>query len=140
VLTPFNHFSAITRAIIVAAVLWLPVCPAGAQQQRTSNLVSGSASAMGTGATTIIAAPSGPRRLYISSVACGRTDAGTSAISVTFNDDVSTVMVLMNTGGGTSTNMVFPFPLTVPAATAFKFTASGSVSAVFCSAAGFTGD
>jgi hypothetical protein len=75
------------RAAIVAAVLWLAVCPAGAQQQQTSNLVSGSASAMGTGATTIIAAPSGPRRLYISSVACVRNDADTSVIYVRFNDE-----------------------------------------------------
>jgi hypothetical protein len=69
----------------------------------------------------------------------GRNDAGASAIFVTFNDNASTVMVLPNSGGG-GNNMMFPSPLMVPAATAFKFTASNSTSTVYCNAQGFTGN
>ena len=103
-------------------------------------MVSGSASAAGTGQTTLIAAPTTSRRIYVKSVECGRSDAGITASYVTFNDDGATVMVLPNTGGGGGSNMTFPSPLTVPTATAFKFTSSARISTVYCSAQGFTGD
>jgi hypothetical protein len=45
-----------------------------------------------TAKTTIIEAPTGTRRIYVRSLACGRTDTGTTAISVTFNDDATTVI------------------------------------------------
>jgi hypothetical protein len=131
------------RAIIIAACLFglAPApTPADAQQQQISDLVSGSGSATGTSATTIIAAPSGTRRLYISSVECARSDAGTSAIYVTLNDDAGTIVVLPNSGGGGANNLTFPSPLTVAAATALKFTASTNTSTVYCSAAGFSGN
>jgi hypothetical protein len=128
-----------TRWIIPLFAFLLCVTPAFAQS-RDDNLVSGSASATTTAATTIIAAPTATRLIYITGVQCGRTDVGTTASSVTFNDDASTVMVLPNSGNGGANNMVFPRPLMVPAATAFKFTSSGSISTVYCNAQGFTGN
>jgi hypothetical protein len=133
-------WTALLVLVGLAAMLAFVVTPAHAQQPPTSNLVSGNGSATGTGATTIIAAPSATRRIYVRSVACGRNDAGTTAIFVTFNDTSSTVMVLPNSGGGGANNMAFASPLTVPAATAFTFTASTGISTVYCNAQGFTGN
>jgi hypothetical protein len=118
----------------------LALTPPARAQSRLDNLVSGSGSASGTGATTIIAAPTVTRRIYVTAVQCGRNDAGTSAIYVTFNDTSSTIMVLPNSGGGGGNNMVFASPLTVPAATAFTFAPSGSTSTVYCNAQGFSGN
>lgn len=124
---------------IAAALTWLAIAGAAfAQQPRMGNLVSGSGNATTTAQTTIIAAPTTTRRLYISSVECGRTDAGTTAISVSFNDDATTVMVVPNSGGGGGNNMSFPSPLTVASATAFKFTASSGVTTLYCNAQGYT--
>lgn len=103
-------------------------------------LVSGAGSATDTSATTIIAALTAPRRIYVTAAQCGRTDAGTTAVRVTFNDDASTVMVLPNSGGGGFVTAQFPSPLTVAASSGFKFTASGSISTIYCNAQGFTGN
>ena len=109
-------------------------------QQRAYNLIEGSGSATGTGATTIIAAVTpASLRMYIESVQCGRNDGGTSAIFVTFNDLNSTIMVVPNNGGGGGNNMVFGDPLIVAANTAFTFTASSGVSTLYCNAQGHTG-
>jgi hypothetical protein len=111
-------------AIVIAGLAMLGVFIATAHAQaRLDNLVSGSASATGTSQTTIIAAPSGTRVNYITAAQCGRSDAGTTAIYVTLNDNALTVIVLPNSGGGN--NIVFTSPLTVPAATALTFAASG---------------
>jgi hypothetical protein len=116
-----------TVALVIAGLAALLAFIATAHaQSRLDNLISGSASATGTSQTTIIAAPSGTRVNYITAVQCGRTDTGTSAIFVTFNDDASTVMVLPNSGGGGGSNMTFPNPLMV--AGAFKFTAMRKAS------------
>jgi hypothetical protein len=104
-------------ALFVVLAVALSSCgmtPALAQPV-TENLVSGSGSATGTSATQIIAAPSGTRRIYVTSVQCGRTDAGTSAIYVTLNDDGATVLVIPNAGNGGDSNMMFGSPLTVAA-------------------------
>jgi hypothetical protein len=131
-------------AVVLAGLIvlgWVALSlPARAQQPPISNLVSGSGSATGTGATTIITAPSNTRRIYVTSVQCGRTDAGTAAIRVTLNDNASTPIVLQNAGGGGGNNPVFASPLTVPAGTALTFTSSASTSTVYCNAQGFTGN
>jgi hypothetical protein len=127
---------------LIAALAFLSSCgmmPAHAQA-RLDNLVSGSASATGTGATQIIAAPTTTRRIYVTSVQCGRNDAGTSAIFATLNDNASTVVVVPNSGGGGGSNMTFPSPLTVPAATALTFQASSGVTTLYCNAQGYTGN
>jgi hypothetical protein len=130
----------VVLAGLVALAMITLTPPVRAQQPPTSNLVSGAANATGTSQTTIIAAPTATRRIYVTGAQCGRNDAGTSAIFVTFNDNASTIMVLPNSGGGGGNNMVFASPLTVPAATAFTFTASAGTSTVYCNAQGFTGN
>ena len=109
---------------------------AGSQYGNQANWVSGTGNATGTSATTIIAAPSA-NKLYITSAQCFRTDAGTTADYVTFNDTASTPMGLANSGGGGGNNMVFSTPLVVATTTAFKFTANVGVSTILCNAQGY---
>ncbi len=103
------------------------------------NMVRGSASATGTGATTIIAAQGASVKTYITDVECGRSDAGTAAIIVTFSDSASTILVLPNSGGGGGNNKTFNVPLVTAANTAFTFTAGTGTTTVYCSAQGFSG-
>jgi hypothetical protein len=129
------------KRIALALFYLAAFCSAAlAQQPITSNLVSGSASATGTSATTIIAAPTTTRLIYVTAVQCGRNDTGTTASYVTFNDNAATIMVLPNSGGGGANTMTLSHPLVVPAATAFKFTSSASISTVYCNARGFSGN
>lgn len=99
----------------------------------------GSASATTTGATEIIAAQGSGVKIYVSSMQCGRDDAGTSPITVTFNDTVSTVLVIPNAGNGDGSNPVFPVPLQVAANTHLTFTASSGVTTLYCNAQGYSG-
>jgi hypothetical protein len=115
-------------ALAGLVLLMLFVLPAHAQS-RDDNLVSGSGSATGTGATTIISAPTATRRIYVTGVACGRTDWHCL-------DD----LVVPNTGGGGGNNVTFRSPLIVPDATALTFTASSGVTTLHCNAQGFTGN
>lgn len=101
--------------------------------------VSGTASATTTGATTLIAAGAAGIKNYITSVQCGRDDAGTTAIRVTFSDTGTSILVLPNNGGGGGNNATFPVPLVTAAATAFTFTASTATTTVRCSAQGYQG-
>ena len=103
------------------------------------NMVRGAASATGTGATTVIASAGGSLKNYITDVECGRTDAGSTAAYVTFNDSASTILVLPNGGGGGGNNKTFNVPIVTAAATAFTFTSSASITTVYCNAQGFKG-
>jgi hypothetical protein len=128
------------RAFLLMVALAL-AGPAQAQLAPERNYVSGSGSGTDTNPHNIIAAPSiAGYRYYITGVQCGRTDAGTAASRVTFNDDGATVVVLPNAGNGGGSNVVFPVPLTVPRTTAFTMTSSASISTVYCSAQGYTGN
>jgi hypothetical protein len=102
-------------------------------------MVRGAASTTGTGATTLIAAGGASIKTYITDIECGRTDAGTSAITVTFNDSASTVLVLPNSGGGGGNVKAFNVPLVTAANTAFTFTAGTGVTTLYCAAQGFSG-
>lgn len=99
--------------------------------------VSGSATSTNTSAHTIIAAGSGSLKNYITGVQCGRSDAGTAAIVITFSDAAATVLVLPNNGGGGGNNATFPIPIATAAATAFTFTSGTSTTTVYCSAQGY---
>lgn len=127
----------------LASILFLPClvlsCLGGAEaQQPQGNFVSGSGNATSTGATTIIASPGSNLRLYVTGVQCGRTDAGTSAIFVTLNDDKSTILVLPNSGGGGGNSMALgDGRITVARGTALTFTASSGVTTVYCAAQGY---
>jgi hypothetical protein len=130
-----------TVALVLAGIAMLIAFVATAHAQaRLDNLVSGSASATTTSAAQIIAAPAATRRIYVAAVQCGRSDTGSSAISVALNDNATTTLVLPNSGGGGGSNATFSVPLTVPAATALTFAASGNTSTIYCNAQGFTGN
>lgn len=103
------------------------------------SMIRGSASATGTGATALLAAAGASVKNYVSDVECGRSDAGTAAIIVTFSDAAATIMVLPNSGGGGGNNKTFNVPLVTAANTAFTFTSGTGTTTVYCSAQGFTG-
>lgn len=103
------------------------------------NYTHGSASVSTTVATTIIASAGSGLKNYITSVQCGRTDAGTTATYVTFNDSASTTMIIPNNGGGGGNNMSFPTPIATAAATAFQVTPNASISTIYCNAQGYKG-
>ena len=98
--------------------------------------VSGTGSATNTAATTIIAAPS-EGCINVASLQLGRTDAGTTPITVTLNDSAGTVLVLDNAGNGKSIPFVFDVPLVLAAKTALTMAASTGVSTLYGSAQGF---
>jgi hypothetical protein len=107
-------------------------------QQPQGNFVFGSGNATNTAATTIIASPGASLRIYVTGVQCGRTDAGTTAIFVTLNDDKSTILVLPNSGGGGGNNIAFgDGRITVARGTALTLTASSGVSTLYCNAQGY---
>jgi hypothetical protein len=108
----------------------------GTQYGNQANWVSGSASATSTTQTTVIAAP-GSNKLYITGLQIGRTDAGTTAISVLLNDTASTEVIVPNSGGGGGNNMVFNPPLVLAATSALKFTASAGVTTIYVNAQGY---
>lgn len=99
-------------------------------------MVRGTATSTDTSAHTIIASAGGSLKNYITAVQCGRTDAGSSALTITFNDSASTVVILP---AGGATNITFPTPLATAAATAFQFTFGTGVTTGYCSAQGYTG-
>lgn len=100
--------------------------------------VRGKASGTDTSAHTIIAAGAGSLKNYITGVQCGRTDAGTSPIVVTFSDDQSTPMVIPDAGNGGGNNFNFnASPIVTAAATAFTFTSGTGVTTLYCSAQGY---
>jgi hypothetical protein len=104
-----------------------------------ATLVSGSGSGTNTSAHTIIGAQGANIKMYISSVQCFRTDAGTTADFVTLNDNAATVIGIPNGGGGGGNNIVFQIPIIVAANTAFTFTANAGVSTIYCDAQGYQG-
>jgi hypothetical protein len=66
-----------------------PPPPPLANTKIVENLVGGAASSSSNtpdGAEMMV---TGTRRIYVTAAQCGRTDAGTSAVYVTFNDNAS---------------------------------------------------
>lgn len=104
------------------------------------NMARGAAALSGTSATTILAASgSASLKEYITDLTCTRNDAGTTAVSVTFNDSASTVVDLPNNGGGGGYAHTYNVPLVVAANTALTGTAGGLITTIHCSATGFYG-
>ena len=103
------------------------------------NYIRGTATSTSTGAVSVIASAGSGLKNYITGVQLGRSDAGTTAITVTFNDSASTVVVLPGLTGGSTLSIVFPVPLATAAATAFTFTCSSGVTTAYCSAQGYIG-
>jgi hypothetical protein len=106
------------------------------------NWTSGTATGTDTSAHTIIASAGGSLKNYVRSAQCFRSDTGTSAIVLTFNDSASTVMVLPAAGtnfAGSGGIASFEPPISTAAATAFTFTSGTSTTTVYCNAQGFKG-
>lgn len=99
--------------------------------------VRGHATATDNAAHTIIAAGAGSLKNYITDIQCSRNDAGTSPITLTFSDDVSSTMLLANAGNGGVNNFHTSSPIATAAATAFTFTASTGTTTVACNAQGY---
>lgn len=107
------------------------------------NMVRGSATLLATANATLLPAPTGGLKNYVTDLSCMRSDSGTSAIIVSTNDVTSTpsasTFVLPNTGGGGGFMKPFQVPLVVAANTAFLVASLTSTTGVQCSAEGFTG-
>lgn len=107
------------------------------------NMVRGTATATGTGATTIIAAQGAAVKIYVTALQCYRDDAGTTAIHVTLSDvegtGSGTQIILPNSGGGGGSNIQFATPLVVAVNSPLTFTSSNSTTTVYCNAQGFVG-
>ncbi len=96
-------------------------------------------SSTGTGTFTIMAA-SGSASLheYMTSMQCGRSDAGTAAITVAISDGTKTrTFVIPNNGGGGGNNMVFPAPIQFALNTAVTAAFSSGVTTGYCNAQGY---
>jgi hypothetical protein len=124
------------------ALVFCALVGCAAHAQTVQPWVSGTATSTNTAAHTLIAAPGAPgapdnTAIEITGIQCGRDDAGTTAIHVTFNDTNATVLVLPNNGGGGGNNAVFITPISPGVSTAFTFTSSNSTTTVTCNAQGF---
>lgn len=101
-----------------------------------ANYVSGTGNTTSTGATTIIAAPGASIKLYITSVQCFRTDAGTSLDYAVLDDAASTPIPIP---AGTGAAVQFATPLVVTANTALTFAPHAGATTEFCDAQGYKG-
>ena len=94
-------------------------------------------------ATTFTGASNSTLKTYITAIQCGRSDAGTTPITVAINDAAGTpvlltTLVLPNSGGGGGNNVSFPSPLVASATNpGITFTASSAVATLYCSAQGY---
>jgi hypothetical protein len=102
-------------------------------------MVRGSASTSSTLSVGLIGPQGSGVKAYITDIQCGRSDAGTSALIVTFNDNANSVMILPNNGGGSGNNFTPKIPLVTAANATFTMASSLSVGTLFCNAQGFTG-
>lgn len=107
-------------------------------QIRYAGIWQGTCTATTTAACTFTNSSAVGFKTYISSLQCGRTDTGTTPITVTLNDNSASVYVLPNSGGGVLVSVKFdPALVMANLATAATFTASSSISSVICNAQGY---
>jgi hypothetical protein len=102
-------------------------------------MVRGAASSTVNTAVTLLAGQGVGLKTYITGLECYRSDAGTAAVTVTFNDSAPTVIVLPNSGGGGGSNIPFNVPLVTAANTALTFTVSVATTTVYCNMQGYSG-
>jgi len=103
------------------------------------NMVRGMASTALTTALQLLPPSGSGLKTYIPDVQCGRTDAGTTAITVIFNDTATSVLILPNNGGGGGNNQHFSVPLVTAANATFTFAPSVAIATVVCNAQGYKG-
>ncbi len=127
--------TAVTNGQAVAMQMTQTGRPVIAPYARHDQMVRGTVTATGTGASTILAAGAANIKTYVTGVQIGRTDSATGALTVTFNDSASTVVIVPGSGG--ATNIVFTTPLVTAAATAFTGTSGTGVTTLYLSAQGY---
>lgn len=102
------------------------------------NMLRGTASTTGTGATTLIAAQTG-LHIYVTGVQCKNT-SGSVSTYVTLNDTETTgsgtILIVPSLGGD---NETFVTPLMVATSSALTFTAAGAATTIYCNAQGYSG-
>ena len=105
----------------------------------TPNLVDGGGSKTDTSALTILAASgSASLKEYLTGLQCGRSDTGTTPITVAISDGTKTrTFVLPNSGSGGGNNSQFTTPISFAANTAVTATFSSGVTTAYCNAEGF---
>lgn len=96
--------------------------------------VRGKATSTDTSPHDIIASAGGSLKNYITGVQCYNTSA--TSVVITFNDSITTPLLLPSTGGNNATYLV---PLVTAAATAFQFTSPSGLTTIGCAAQGFIG-
>ena len=101
--------------------------------------VQANGSSTTTGAITVMAASgSASVKEYMTDLHCGRSDAGTTAITLAISDATTTVTeVLPNAGGGAQANFRFSVPLAWVANHAVTVTPSAGVTTLYCDAEGY---
>lgn len=97
----------------------------------------GAVSASVTTVVSIIASVASGKN-YITGIQCARTDAGTTAIVLTWSSSTIPPMVLPNNGGGGGNNFQFLTPVTT-GALGLSYTSSAGVAQIVCGAQGYTG-
>lgn len=105
----------------------------------TPNLADGGGSSTGTGTFTVLAASgSASLKEYMTSLQCGRSDAGTTAITVAISDGTKTrTFVVPDNGGGGGNNGHFVTPIVFAANTAVTAAFSAGVTTGYCNAEGY---
>lgn len=105
----------------------------------TPNLVDGGGSATTTGAITVLAASgSASLKEYLVSLQCGRSDAGTTPVTVAVTEGTKTrTFVIPNNGGGGGNNIQLTTPIVFAANTAVTAAFSTGVTTGYCNAEGF---
>lgn len=102
-----------------------------------NSYVYGNASVTNTTSTSLIAAPAGPLRNYISDICISNTGATTVMVTLQNGSGGPTIWNTIAVAGGVS-NISLQVPIRTSAATALFFAADGSSTTVFVSVSGFT--
>jgi hypothetical protein len=92
-----------------------------------------------TAAITVLSASgSASYKEYLTDLHCGRSDAGTTAITIAISDGTTTITeVLPDAGGGGQANFRWSSPRVFAANTAVTVTPSAGVSTLYCDASGY---
>lgn len=113
-------------------VVAIPYAPANLRN-------SGSGSSTTTAAITVLAASGNASfKEYLTDLHCGRSDAGTTAITLAISDGTTTItVVLPDAGNGAQANFRYTSPLAFAANTAVTVTPSAGVMTLYCDGEGY---
>lgn len=103
----------------------------------STSYVYGNASTTGTTTTSVVAAPAGSLRNYITNISITNTGSTTSLITLQDGSGGATLWQTVAVAGGGS-NITFNIPIRTTAATALFFIAASASTTIYVSASGFT--